>query len=179
VAVRPVRLYGDPVLRTPAAEVVEFDDELRQLVTDLIDTMHDEDGVGMAAPQIGVSRRVFVYDIDDVIGHVINPRIEYPDDAEQVGLEGCLSIPDLRYDTRRRMNAVAHGADMFGNPLRLEGSGLLARCFQHETDHLDGILFIDRLDPEARAEAIREIAAADWNSVRASEIELDFARSLV
>jgi peptide deformylase len=174
-----VRLYGDPVLRTPAAPVVDFDGELHQLVTDLIDTMHDEGGVGMAAPQIGVSTRVFAYDIDDVIGHVVNPRIEFVDDEEQLGPEGCLSIPDLHYDTRRRLNAVAHGFDMFGQPLRLTGSGLLARCFQHETDHLDGILFIDRLDPDARAKAVREIAAAGWNSISASQLELGFQRSLV
>ena len=179
MTVRPVRLYGDPVLRTPAVPVASFDGELAQLVTDLVDTMHDEDGVGMAAPQIGVSLRVFVYDIDGVIGHVINPELEFPDDEEQVGPEGCLSIPDLRYDTRRRMNVIANGVDKDGKSIRLPGSELLARCIQHETDHLDGILFIDRLSPADRADAIREIAAADWNSVRASEVELDFQRSAV
>jgi len=179
VALRPIVLFGDPVLRSPTQPVTQFDARVRQVVKDLLDTVDEPGRAGLAATQIGVDLRIFSYNVDDAIGYVINPELVELSEETQRGDEGCLSIPDLRYDTRRRMNAVAHGADMFGNPLRLEGSGLLARCFQHETDHLDGILFIDRLDPEARAEAIREIAAADWNSVRASEIELDFARSLV
>jgi peptide deformylase len=172
MAIRPVRLYGDPVLRTPADPVVSFDARTRQLVDDLIDTMHDEGGIGMAAPQIGESARIFVYDIDGEIGHLINPRLTFPDDALQVGPEGCLSIPGLRYDTKRYLNVAADGMDMYGAPRRIVGTDLLARCIQHETDHLDGILFIDRLDDEFRAAALAEIAAAGWNSGQASSIEL-------
>ncbi len=170
MAIRPVRIYGDPVLRTPCERVVSFDEQTRQLVDDLIDTMHDEGGVGMAAPQIGVSQRVFVYDIDGVVGHLVNPELTFPHHAHgdgpvlQDGPEGCLSIPGLRYDTKRHMNVIAEGVDLHGMPQRIVGSGLLARCIQHETDHLDGILFIDRLDEEFRAAALKEIAAAEWNS---------------
>ncbi len=171
MAIRPVRIYGDPVLRTPAERVVEFDEQAQRLVDDLIDTMHDEGGSGMAAPQIGASRRVFVYDIDGEIGHLINPKLTFPDDALQAGPEGCLSIPGLRYDTTRYLNVVAHGVDVYGGLHRLVGTGLLARCIQHEIDHLDGILFLDRLDEASRTAALAEIAAADWNDKQASSPE--------
>ncbi len=159
---RPIRLLGDPVLRTRAAEVTTFDKELRTLVKDLTDTMLDAPGVGLAAPQLGVGLRVFVYDVGDQYGHLVNPVLHYPDDEEQDGPEGCLSLPGLTFDCRRKENVVAHGQDVFGDPVTVEGSALLARCVQHETDHLDGVLFIDRLDGDARREAMRAVREAAW-----------------
>jgi peptide deformylase len=158
---QPIRLFGDPVLRTPAAPVETFDKELRTLVADLTDTMMDAPGVGLAAPQIGVSLRVFTYWVDDVVGHLINPSLDLSDE-EQDGEEGCLSLPGLTYDTKRAMRVVAKGMNMHGEPITIEGSELLARCVQHETDHLDGILFIDRLDTAARKAAMKEIRESEW-----------------
>ena len=158
---QPIRLFGDPVLRTPAAPVQTFDKELRTLVADLTDTMMDAPGVGLAAPQIGVSLRIFTYWVDDVVGHLINPDLDLSDE-EQDGEEGCLSLPGLTYDTRRALRVVARGMNMHGEPVTIEGSDLLARCVQHETDHLDGILFIDRLDTDARKAAMKEIRESEW-----------------
>jgi peptide deformylase len=161
VAVQPIRLFGDPVLRTPAEPVTTFDKELRTLVKDLTDTMRDAPGVGLAAPQIGVSLRVFTYWVDDELGHLINPNLDLSDE-QQEGDEGCLSFPGLAYPTKRALRVVAKGMNMHGEPVVLEGSDLLARCVQHETDHLDGILFIDRLDREQRKLAMRAIREAEW-----------------
>ena len=158
---QPIRLFGDPVLRTPAAPVETFDKELRTLVADLTDTMMDAPGVGLAAPQIGVSLRVFTYWVDDVVGHLINPSLDLSDE-EELGEEGCLSLPGLTYDTVRALRVVAKGMNMHGEPVVIEGSELLARCVQHETDHLDGILFIDRLDTVARKAAMKEIRESEW-----------------
>lgn len=159
--VHTIRLFGDPVLRTPAAPVETFDKELRKLVADLTETMMDAPGVGLAAPQIGVSLRVFTYWVDDVVGHLINPSLDLSEDLQD-GEEGCLSLPGLSYDTRRAQRVVATGMNMHGEPTVVAGSDLLARCVQHETDHLDGVLFIDRLDPVARKLAMREIREAEW-----------------
>ena len=162
MAVQPVRLFGDPVLRTRATEVTTFDAELRKLVADLTDTMHAEGGAGLAAPQLGVGLRVFTYDCDGFAGHLVNPTFEAVGDEEQVGPEGCLSIPGLSWDCRRHLHVVAHGWDVHGEPVTVEGSELLARCIQHETDHLDGVLFVDRLDAETRKRAMAEIRVAQW-----------------
>jgi peptide deformylase len=162
VATRPIRLFGDPVLRTPAAVVTDFDKELRTLVKDLADTMLEAPGVGLAAPQLGVSLRVFVFDVDDVLGHLVNPVLHFPSEDEQDGPEGCLSLPDLTFDCRRRQHVVAHGQNVYGDPVTIEGSDLLARCVQHESDHLDGVLFIDRLDAETKKAAMQAIRDADW-----------------
>jgi len=165
VAVQPIRLFGDPVLRTPADPVVDFDKELRALVADLFETMLDAPGTGLAAPQIGVGLRVFTYHVSaDEHGHLVNPELRFLDDEEQDGVEGCLSIPGLSWDCRRHMHVVASGLTMYGEPVTLEGSDLLARCVQHETDHLDGVLFVDRLDPQTRRRAMAEIRAAEWNA---------------
>ena len=161
MAIKDIRLFGDPVLRTPAVEVVDFDRELRTLVKDLEDTMLDAPGAGLAAPQIGVGLRVFTYYVDDVVGHLVNPVLDLSDETQD-GPEGCLSIPGVTVDTRRALSVVAKGQDMHGEPLVLEGTQLLARAVQHETDHLDGILFVDRLDPQARKEAMRTIREAEW-----------------
>ena len=161
MAIQPIRLFGDPVLRTPAAPVETFDKELRKLVKDLTETMMDAPGAGLAAPQIGVSLRVFTYWVDEEPGHLINPDLDLSEEL-QIGDEGCLSLPDLAYESPRAMRVVAKGMNMWGEPVVIEGSELLARAVQHETDHLDGILFIDRLDPELRKEAMRQIREAEW-----------------
>lgn len=169
MTVQPVRLFGDPVLRARADEATSFDRELRQLVTDLTDTMHASGGVGMAAPQIGVGLRVFVYDTVDAAragtpraGHLINPSYEVLGDEEQTGAEGCLSIPGLRYDVTRSLRVRARGVDVDGAPVEFEAEGLLARCVQHESDHLDGVLYLDRLDPAARKAALRAVRESEW-----------------
>jgi peptide deformylase len=172
VSVRPIRLFGDPVLRTPADEVVDFDRQLRRLVKDLAETMLEERGAGLAAPQLGVSLRVFTYDVDDMVGHLVNPVLEFPDEEEQDGPEGCLSVPGLYYDTKRRMNVVAKGVDMHGEPVQIVGSALMARCLQHETDHLDGVLFVDRLDPDTKKEAMRAIRHAEWANQPVPEVKV-------
>ncbi|MGO9079574.1 MAG: peptide deformylase [Streptosporangiaceae bacterium] len=161
MSVKPIRLFGDPVLRTPAEPVTDFDVELRKLVNDLTETMQDAPGLGLAAPQIGVGLRVFTYYVDDVLGHLINPSLRLSDD-EETDDEGCLSFPGLAYPTTRAYGVVARGFNQYGEPVTLEGSGQLARCVQHETDHLDGVLFIDRLDPAMRKLAMKEIRAAEW-----------------
>lgn len=158
---QPIRLFGDPVLRTTAAKVETFDKELRVLVKDLTDTMLAAPGAGLSANQIGVALQVFTYNVDGVVGHLINPDLDLSDE-EQDGPEGCLSIPGLTFDTKRAMRTVAKGFNMHGEPVVLEGSGLLARCVQHETDHLNGVLFIDRLDAEARKAAMKEIRNSQW-----------------
>ncbi len=163
MSVTPIRLFGDPVLRTPAAPVVDFDAELRRLVGDLTDTMLDAGAAGLAAPQLGVGLRVFTYRADGVIGHLVNPDLTLGDE-EEVGPEGCLSLPGLRFDTPRSVQVVARGWNAFGEPITVEGTHLLARAVQHETDHLDGILFVDRLDPEQRREAMRLVREADWGA---------------
>ena len=162
MTVQPMRLFGDPVLRTPATPVVDFDRELRTLVADLHETMRDEGGAGLAAPQIGVGLRVFVFRADGVEGHMINPVWSTLDDSEQYGPEGCLSIPGLKFDCRRSDHVVARGWDEHGEPQEIEGTALVARAIQHETDHLDGVLFVDRLDPATRREAMAAIRSAPW-----------------
>ena len=164
MSVRDIRLFGDPVLRSVAAPVVDFDKQLRQLVQDLTDTMLEAPGAGLAAPQIGVGLRVFTYNVDDVVGHLINPELTLTDET-QTGDEGCLSIPGLTFDCTRAFGVVAHGFDLHGEPVVVEGTESLARCIQHETDHLDGILFVDRLDVETRRAAMKAIREAEWNGL--------------
>lgn len=161
MAVQPIRLFGDPVLRQRAVEVDDFDRELRQLVTDLTDTMLAAPGAGLAAPQIGVGLRVFTWNVHGEVGHLVNPSLELSDETQD-GAEGCLSLPELTYDCLRALSVVATGFDMHGEPQRIEASELLARAMQHETDHLDGILFIDKLDTAARKAAMKEIRESDW-----------------
>lgn len=165
MSVRPIRLMGDPVLRTPAQVVTTFDKELRVLVKDLVETMQDAPGVGLAAPQIGVGLRVFTYDVDGVVGHLVNPVLHFPSEEEQDGPEGCLSLPGLTFDCARKRDVVAHGQNEYGDPVTVSGSDLLARCVQHETDHLDGVLFIDRLDAEAKKAALEIVRDAEWSQV--------------
>jgi peptide deformylase len=159
VTIRPIRELGDPVLRTPADPVRAFDRDLAALVRDLEDTVDHPGRAGVAATQIGVSLRVFSYNVDGVIGHLVNPVITERSEETQDDDEGCLSIPGLYAPTVRAMHCVAEGFDVTGAPLRLEGTGLMARCLQHEVDHLDGKLFVDRLTGEARKRALRALRA--------------------
>ena len=162
MSVTPIRLMGDPVLRTPAAPVVDFDKELRQLVEDLTHTMHAAGGAGLAAPQIGVGLRVFTWYVDGEVGHLVNPDVTPIGEETEEAAEGCLSIPGFRFDTRRNVYIAATGWNMHGDPVRIEGSHMPARAVQHETDHLDGVLFIDRLDPESRKAAMKAIRESEW-----------------
>jgi peptide deformylase len=168
MSIQSIRLFGDPVLVTPASLVIDFDKELRNLVKDLIETMQAAPGAGLAAPQIGVPLRVFVWDVDDEIGHLVNPTLDLSDEMQE-GEEGCLSFPDLSYDTPRALRAVAKGFNMHGEPIVVEGTQLLARALQHETDHLDGVLFIDRLNKENRKTAMKEIRDSDWFGLAAEQ----------
>ncbi len=161
MAVQPIRLFGDPILRRRAIEVDDFDKEIRTLVQDLTDTMLAAPGAGLAAPQIGVGLRVFTWHVEGGLGHLINPVLSLSDETQD-GAEGCLSLPELTFECLRALSVVATGFDMYGEPLRIEGSDLLARAIQHETDHLDGILFIDKLDSAVRKAAMKEIRESDW-----------------
>ena len=161
MSIQPIRFFGDPVLTTPASEVMNFDKELRQLVQDLTDTMIDAPGAGLAAPQIGVPLRVFVWDVDEQLGHLVNPSLDLSEEMQD-GEEGCLSFPELRYETPRAMRAVAKGFNMYGEPIVIVGTAFLARALQHETDHLNGILFIDRLPTDMRKQALKDVRNSDW-----------------
>ncbi len=160
MTLRPIREVGDPVLRTPADEVKNFDKELAGLVRDLLETVDHPGRAGLAAPQIGVGLRAFSYNIDGEIGHLVNPRIVELSEETQDGDEGCLSVPGIWAPTVRAMHAVVEGFDVDGNPLRLEGEGLMARCLQHEVDHLDGKVFLDRLTGDARKTALRALRSS-------------------
>ena len=170
MAVQSIRLFGDPVLRTPAEPVTVFDKELRGLVKDLEETMLDAPGAGLAAPQIGVGLRVFTYYVDEELGHLINPDLDLSDEMQD-GEEGCLSFPGLAFPTPRSLRVVARGFNQHGDPVTIEGSEYLARAIQHETDHLDGILFIDRMDREQRKLALKAIREADWSGQPAPQIK--------
>ena len=148
---REIRYVGDPVLRTPAEPVTDFDRELRRLIEEMFAVMYAAEGVGLAGPQIGVSRRLFVYDISNRKGHVINPELTVDDADEVVEEEGCLSVPGketgkpLYAPTARAAGVTIRGLDKLGRPVSVKARGMLARCFQHEFDHLDGTLYVDRL----------------------------------
>lgn len=161
MSLQEIRHFGDPILTMPTLEVIDFDKELRLLIRDLTETMLDAPGAGLAAPQIGVALRVFVWDVDGALGHLVNPTLDLSDELQE-GDEGCLSFPDLVYPTPRAFRAVAKGFNMHGEPVTIEGTELLARALQHESDHLDGILFIDRLSEEDRKLAMKEIRDSEW-----------------
>jgi peptide deformylase len=165
-SVRDIRYLGDPVLREMCREVEEVDDDVRELADDLLDTMYAADGIGLAAPQIGESLRVFVYDVrDEEIepGILVNPRI-----VEAIGkqreVEGCLSIPGLDEVVERRERVVVEGLDRHGKEVRIEAEGLLSRVLQHECDHLDGVLFVDRVSPLKRRMLLKK-----WSKMEKSK----------
>ena len=160
---RQIRLFGDPVLRSVSDPVVVTpgDPRLLALVEDLIDTVTPPGRAGVAAPQIGVGLRAFSYNVDDVIGYVINPVLEVEGEPEIVD-EGCLSVPGFYFPRLRYPHARVTGVDIDGNPVTLEGDGLMAQALQHETDHLDGKLYIEGLEPEVKREAMREVRQAEW-----------------
>lgn len=162
MAVRPIRIFGDPVLRAPSATITDIDDGIRALVQDLLDTVAEPGRAGVAAPQIGVGLRAFSYNIDGDIGYVLNPVVvEVRGEPVPTG-EGCLSVPGLWHDALRHPYARVEGIDLNGDPVVLEGEGLLAQALQHETDHLDGMLYLQRLTPEDRKVAMGEVRASSW-----------------
>ena len=159
---RPITMHGTPVLHERCAEVTAFDADLEQLVKDMYASMYAAHGVGLAANQVGVGLRVFVVDCPDaddqrVVAHVVNPVLELP--AERTlddDLEGCLSVPGPSSAVARPDRATVRGVDVHGAPVTIEGTGLLARCLQHETDHLDGTVFVDRLSRKERKRVLAE-----------------------
>ncbi|RKE63553.1 peptide deformylase [Microbacterium sp. AG238] len=162
MAVRAIRFFGDPVLKSTAAPIETVDDGVRSLVRDLLDTVELPGRAGVAAPQIGVGLRAFSYNVDGVIGYILNPRlVEVSGDPSLIG-EGCLSVPNLWHDTLRHPYARAVGIDLDGDEIVLEGEGLMAQALQHECDHLDGILYLDRLSPAERRIAMREVRESSW-----------------
>lgn len=163
MAIRPIRLYPDAVLRTRADEVQGIDAGVRKLVADMWDTMDHAEGVGLAAPQVGVSRRVLVYDDHD--GHrgaLINPSYTVPGADSEFDYEGCLSVPEIGGEIERPLEIDVSGLDENGDEVRFHADGLLARICQHEIDHLDGIMFMQRLTGDARKEAMAAIRSAEW-----------------
>ncbi|MHA7282745.1 peptide deformylase [Arthrobacter sp. TMS2-4] len=178
MAVLSIRMIGDPILRTPAAEVTEFGPELARLVEDMTETMIDVHGAGLAAPQVGIGLQVFTYRVDGAQGHVVNPVLEIGGASQgESDVEGCLSVPGLGSFVDRSDWARVTGQDVSGQNIAVEGTGMLARAFQHETDHLRGTLYIDRLAGEDRKNALRAIRSADYNRVTSRTAE-ERARSL-
>ena len=162
MTIRPLRYYGDPVLRLACTPVSTFDDGVKRLAADLMETVALLGRAGLAAPQIGVPLRVFSYLVDERHGYVINPQIVELSAQQQDGDEGCLSIPELWFPLPRAQRAVVGGVDVRDAPVVVEGEGLMARCLQHEVDHLDGRVYLDRLAPDQRREAMRAIRSAEW-----------------
>nr|WP_042181250.1 peptide deformylase [Kibdelosporangium sp. MJ126-NF4]CEL14910.1 Peptide deformylase [Kibdelosporangium sp. MJ126-NF4]CTQ96460.1 Peptide deformylase (EC 3.5.1.88) [Kibdelosporangium sp. MJ126-NF4] len=162
MAVRELRYLGDPVLTTQADPVTHFDHKLSALIDDLMDTVSLPGRAGLAAPQIGVGLRVFSYNVGGLHGYVVNPRIVDLSEETQDGMEGCLSVPELWFPTRRAAMATVKGVDAKNKPISVTGTKELARCLQHETDHLDGKLYLDRLEPDKRKEALRKARESQW-----------------
>lgn len=158
MAYRDIRIIGDPILRTECDPITDIDDSVKALVEDLLETVDEDGRAGLAANQIGVGLRAFSWNIDGEIGYILNPRIvELSEDEYQDGDEGCLSVPGLWYPTERAWYARAEGIDLDGKKVVVEGEELMGRCIQHECDHLDGHLYLDRLDRKTRAKAMREL----------------------
>ena len=151
-----IRIFGDPVLRTPAVEVEEIDATIIKLAEDMIQTMYASRGVGVAAPQVGVSKRMFVYDDGSGAGVLINPHV-LETSGEWEYEEGCLSVPGLFFPIVRPARVIVEGSDIDGKSVRIEANELLGRILQHECDHLDGMLLLSRLNPEQKKRAMREL----------------------
>jgi peptide deformylase len=159
---REIRLFGDPVLKTVSDPVGELDERARALVQDLLDSVRLPGRAGVAASQIGVSLRAFSYNVDGVVGYIINPVLVEASGEPELVDEGCLSVPGLWFQTMRHPYARVTGIDLDGNEIELAGTGLMAQALQHETDHLDGLLYLDRLSKESRREAMRQVRESDW-----------------
>ena len=158
MAILRIRTFGDPVLRERAQEVTEITDVHRKLVADMLDTMREAPGVGLAGPQVGVQERVFVWEVEDEHGAVFNPVIVARSEERATDDEGCLSIPGLTFPVERHASVTIEGLDEHGWPLSIEATGdFQARVFQHEIDHLDGVLFLDRLTDDLRKKAMRTL----------------------
>ncbi|WP_328745358.1 peptide deformylase [Streptomyces sp. NBC_00285] len=167
--VRPLTLLGGPLLHEPCGAVSDFGPELAALVEDLFATMYAAEGVGLAANQIGVPLRVFVYDCPDDeevrhLGHVVNPRLVEADGLVLRGPEGCLSLPGLEAPTERYDHAVVEGFTATGEPLTIHGTGFFARCLQHECDHVDGRTYADRVEGRRHRRLMRQVARASWRT---------------
>lgn len=166
---RPIVIVGDPVLSTPCREVEAFDDDLSRLIDDMFASMYRAEGAGLAAPQIGVDLRVFVYDCPDDdgvrhVGHVVNPVLGPVSEQKQDGDEGCLSVPGPYHELERPMEATVRGVDRAGAPIEVSGTGFFARCLMHEFEHLKGMLFIDHLPRGRRRRVLRDMEPFDWNA---------------
>ena len=159
---RQIRLFGDPVLKTVSDPIGIIDARVRGLVDDLVDSVRLPGRAGVAASQIGVNLRAFSYNVDGVIGYILNPVVVEVTGEPELVEEGCLSVPGLWYPTRRFPFARVSGVDLEGNPVELSGAGIMAQALQHETDHLDGLLYLDRLDKENRRAAMKEIRQSTW-----------------
>jgi peptide deformylase len=163
VTILPIKTFGAPVLREPTRPVERFDKELARLAEDMLETMYDAPGVGLAATQVGMSLRFFVYD-DGEHGPVALANMEIVSADEDLEIdEGCLSVPGLWFPVRRADRVRVRGLDLSGEPVELEGEGLLARIFQHETDHVDGMLYLDRLSEEHRRQAMQQLRDRELN----------------
>ena len=154
MAILPIRMFGDPALRQRAQEVERVTDVHQRLIEDMYETMREAPGVGLAGPQVGVMERIFVWEVGEEHGAVINPVIVKASEEQEEGEEGCLSVPGIYYPVTRPATVTVEGLDENGDPVCLDAEGLLARVCQHETDHLDGVLFIDRLSEDLRKEAL-------------------------
>ena len=159
---RQIRLFGDPVLRSACDPIAPGDSRVKGLIEDLLETVEVPGRAGLAANQIGVGLRAFSYNIDGKIGYVINPVLAEVSGEPELVDEGCLSVPGFYFQRRRYPSAKVTGIDLDGKPVELSGDGLMAQALQHETDHLDGHLFIEGLDPEVKREAMRLIRQAPW-----------------
>lgn len=159
---RPIRLFGDPVLKTPTVDVGVIDHRVRSLVQDLLDTVMIPGRAGVAATQIGVGLRAFSYNVDGDVGYILNPHLVEVSGEPELVEEGCLSVPELWFATLRFPFARVTGHDLEGTPIELSGTGLMAQALQHETDHLDGYLYIDKLEAPLRREAMKQIRESDW-----------------
>lgn len=159
---RQIRIFGDPVLKTPSAPIETVDEGVRGLVEDLVDSVRPPGRAGVAAPQIGVNLRAFSYNVDGIVGYILNPEIIELSGEPQPVDEGCLSVPNLWYPAIRYPHAKARGIDLDGNEIVLEGDGLMAQALQHECDHLDGRLYLDRLSKDDRRAAMKAVRESDW-----------------
>ncbi|MBP6087138.1 MAG: peptide deformylase [Rhodoluna sp.] len=162
MTVREIRLYGDPVLRTICDPIKVIDAKVEALVQDLLDTTKLPGRAGVAAPQIGVSLRAFSYNIDGKVGYLINPEIVELGGDKVLVDEGCLSVPGLWHKTPRFETARAAGIDLEGNQVEISGSGLMAQAIQHECDHLDGMVYLGRLEGDERKQAMKNLRDTDW-----------------